>query len=211
MGDMVARDRPPQPRRAIWSELFRAWRAILSRAARHASAATRRGASTAAREMHGLANTVAAARAGTPSARERTALIAGLAAVVAAVGMAALLAAPESWGRAAANGIVAGAWIVGRLIAMRLVAGRHPDSGRLPVTQAWAAGALLHLIAVTPGLRALAWAGGAALTFRVLRSGETTAREAGAITAWGYGLEACGFLLVALARSVTVAAFVLGG
>jgi hypothetical protein len=159
----------------------------------------------------GAADAVAAASAGSASARERLALPAGLAVILIAVGLSGLMAAPESRLRAVATALVAGMWVFARLPVMRVVAERLTATDARTVTPAWSAGALLHMVALTPGLRLLAWAGGAILTYRTLRVTGANRRDARTIAVWGYGLEALGFVLISLARSLTIAILWLGG
>lgn len=110
---------------------------------------------------------------------------------------------------AAAGGLVAATWVLGRLIVMRVQA---PASDVRPdqATIAWASGALFFAVAVSPLLRATAWLAGAIVTYRTLRGAGIAPSRAGRLVAWGYGFEAAGVVAVWLLRSAAITAYFAG-
>jgi hypothetical protein len=113
--------------------------------------------------------------------------------------------------RAMATALIPAAWVVARYPAMRIAASRTTDESAHAVSRAWATGALLHVASITPELRFVTWAGGMALSWRTLRAEGYAARDAWSVCGVGYGLEAVGFILLVLLRSLRVAVLLVAG
>lgn len=212
MGDMVSRDKAPEPPQQTPLELvFATWRVMLTRllssALRLGGHATERLAARLSR----VRDTLVGARSGSGSARESLLLAAATGAVITGVTLNALFVPSGSWTRAIATALLAATWVIARFPAMHIAATHATDDGTKGVQSAWAAGALLHVAALTPELRFITWAAGMAISLRTLRSRGRSLRDAWVISGAGYGLEAAGFVLLALLRSLRVAVLLLGG
>ena len=119
--------------------------------------------------------------------------------------LAASLSPGRSVSVTVATAGISAMWVFARLAVMRLAANANGRAPEAPIEAAWAAGALLHLVAFTPSLSMLAWLGGALLSFRALHRSGVSTTDAAYIISWGYGFEIAGFALVAVVRDVTVA------
>jgi len=144
--------------------------------------------------------------------RPERALVLGLAATTIGALATQLVTPPRGLAQGLALAVVHVMWVVARLLVMRLANGSSSTVRDGALTQAWAAGALVQVVAVTPPLRTLAWAVGAFLSLRVLLRSGASSRDSLRLVLWGYGVEVAGFFLVAIGRSVDVAVRVfLGG
>ncbi|MHB9002489.1 MAG: hypothetical protein ACYC6C_00280 [Coriobacteriia bacterium] len=212
MGDMVSRDQGPEPPPGTPLELmFATWRVMLTRALSSALRLGGRAGDRIASRLSSIRDTVACARSGSGSARARLLIAAAITAVTAGTALNAVFVPSGSGVRAFATALVAALWVAARFPAMRIAATRATDHGARAVPRAWATGALLHVAAVTPELRFIAWAAGMALSWRVLRADGHSSRDAWVISGAGYGLEAAGFVLLVLFRSFRVALLLVGG
>lgn len=212
MGDMLSRDEPSEASKRTPSEImFATWRLMLTQA----FARVRRPASSAWAKVRahasGLVNTLAEARSGAGLARTRVAVSGGVLAIAVGIVLSVALAPSGESTRTVATALMAAAWVAARYPAMRIAASRAHKQHGAGIASAWAAGALLHLAAVTPELRFVTWAAGAVLSWRALRKSGYPGREAAAIVGVGYGLEATGFVLLVLFRSLRVGVLLLGG
>lgn len=211
MGDMVSRDLPPgPPPQSRLAALFAAWRGLLSTVVAIWGRWLSSVRTTVVAGLGRVRVFLAQARSGSPVARARMSVLVGMLAVAIGVGATVLLAAPEARLRTVPAALVAAMWTCARLVAMRIAA-RSTNVRSQTIGPAWAAGALLHVFAVSSALRLVAWIGGFALTYRVLRVSGSSPRDRLTIAGWGYGLEAAGFGLLSLARSLQIAIMWLGG
>lgn len=212
MGDMVSRDKAPEPPHDTPLELvFATWRIMLTRLLSSALRLGGRVIECLTARLSWVPDTIVGARSGSGKARERLLLVAAIAAVLTGAALNALFAQSGPWTRALSTSLVAAAWVIARFPAMRIAATHATDDGGEAVQSAWAAGALLHVAALTPELRFVTWATGMAISWRMLRARGRTARDAWVISSAGYGLEAAGFVLLMLFRSLRVAVLLVGG
>lgn len=212
MGDMVSRDKRSETSTGTPPEMvFTTWRRMLTSALALVSCCTRAIAARVRIVFAALVDTIARARSGSAPARMRLAVSSSIIAIATGVVLNAILAAPQDRVSSVAAALVAAAWVIARFPAMRIAASRVGKTGDMAIAPAWAAGALLQFAALTPELRFITWALGALLSWRTLRSAGYTAREAGLVAGVGYGLEAVGFALLVLLRSLRVAVLLLGG
>ncbi|MDP2232145.1 MAG: hypothetical protein Q8K89_00795 [Actinomycetota bacterium] len=142
-------------------------------------------------------------RVGAPVAGPGLSLAVGLGATIVGATIAQLIHPAQQPLQGLAAGAVSVMWVVARLLMMRLSNTRETTSEPGTIRFAWAVGALPQLFAVTPELKIVAWLLGAALTFRALVLAGTAPRNALWLSAWGYGIEPAGFVLVTLTRNLT--------
>lgn len=212
MGDMLSRDEPSETRERTPSEImFATWRVMLTQALSKASRLVSNAWANVRAHVSRLANTIAEARSGSRLARTRVAVSGGVLAIAVGVALTVALAPPGESTRTLVTALMAAAWVAARYPAMRIAASRAHAQNSSGIALAWAAGAWLHLIAMTPELRFAAWAAGAVLSWRALRRSGYSGREAATIAGVGYGLEAAGFMLLVLFRNLRVGVLLLGG
>lgn len=207
MAGMVSRHDSPGPvRRPPAAAFFDTWRYLLGRAFGSAGrwfAGLPRTLIAYLTAMVGIADGSAFSRR--DDAAFRRGLIVGSSFTIVGSALSAALSPGRSIAVSIATATISAMWVFARLAVMRLVANANGRASDAPIEAAWAAGALLHLVAFTSGLSVLAWIGGALLSFRALHRAGTATTDAAYIVSWGYGFEVAGFALVTLLRDATVA------
>ena len=129
----------------------------------------------------------------------------GLAVVVGAVGTVALSGTgPGRWVALSAAAMTL-VWAGMRWALMDIVARHRTGLTRAQVRGAWALGALVWVIGVTPELRALAWAASGIVTWLILERLGTTRRQALTCVGIAWGAQALVVVGSWLARNAIIA------